>query len=118
MLTARDQGALDDVATAVTTLGRNAVFTARTCWRGRAGPAGGQRSAQHFGGLDILVNNAGAARRGDFLKLTDDDWEPGFGLEFFAQVRLCRAAWPMLKTAAARSLPSAALVRAPRSPTT
>jgi 3-oxoacyl-[acyl-carrier protein] reductase len=47
--------------------------------------------------LDILVNNAGAARRGDFFKLSDADWERGFGLKFFAQVKLSRAVWPMLK---------------------
>ena len=52
-----------------------------------------------FGRLDILVNNAGANRRGDFFALTDADWAAGFDLKFFAQVRLCRAAWPLLKEA-------------------
>src|SRR4029077_21254616 len=50
-----------------------------------------------FGGLDILVNNAGATKRGDFLTLTDADWEDGYALKFFAHVRLARAAWPLLK---------------------
>jgi len=49
-----------------------------------------------FGGLDILVNNAGATKRGDFLNLTDADWEDGYALKFFAHVRLARAAWPLL----------------------
>ena len=26
------------------------------------------------------------------------DWDAGFGLKFFAQVRLCRAVWPLLKS--------------------
>ena len=52
-----------------------------------------------FGRLDILVNNAGAERRGDFFEHTDADWEAGFDLKFFGQVRLCRAAWPLLKEA-------------------
>ena len=47
--------------------------------------------------LDILVNNAGSSRRGDFFTLTDADWDAGFDLKFFGQVRLCRAAWPLLK---------------------
>src|SRR5262249_58399186 len=47
--------------------------------------------------LDILVNNAGATKRGDFLALTDADWEDGYALKFFAHVRLARAAWPLLK---------------------
>ena len=37
------------------------------------------------------------SRRGDFFEQTDADWESGFALKFFAQVRLCRAAWPLLK---------------------
>jgi 3-oxoacyl-[acyl-carrier protein] reductase len=51
----------------------------------------------HFGHLDVLVNNAGATKRGDFLALTDVDWEDGFALKFFGGVRCCRAAWPHLQ---------------------
>lgn len=50
-----------------------------------------------FGQLDLLVNNAGATKRGDFLALTDADWEEGFGLKFYAAMRLSRAAWPFLR---------------------
>lgn len=53
-----------------------------------------------FGRLDILINNAGATRRGDFLTLTEDDWQDGFALKFFAHVRLSRAAWPLLQESA------------------
>src|SRR5262249_60843372 len=52
---------------------------------------------REFGGLDILINNAGATKRGDFLALTDADWEDGYALKFFAHVRRARAAWPLLK---------------------
>lgn len=50
-----------------------------------------------FGSIDIVVNNAGATRRGDFLRLTEEDWADGFALKFFGAVRLTRAAWPHLK---------------------
>ena len=50
-----------------------------------------------FGAIDIVVNNAGATRRGDFLELSEADWEDGFELKFFGAVRLTRAAWPYLK---------------------
>jgi NAD(P)-dependent dehydrogenase (short-subunit alcohol dehydrogenase family) len=50
-----------------------------------------------FGRLDILVNNAGATRRGDFLALTEEDWQDGFALKFHGYVRIIRAAWPHLK---------------------
>lgn len=49
-----------------------------------------------FGGIDIVVANAGATKRGDFLQLTDDDWQDGFALKFFGHMRLIRAAWPTL----------------------
>jgi 3-oxoacyl-[acyl-carrier protein] reductase len=51
---------------------------------------------RHYGRLDILVNNAGHTKRGDFFKLSDEDWQDGFALKFFAHVRLARAAWPLL----------------------
>lgn len=50
-----------------------------------------------FGGIDVVVNNAGATKRGNFLKLTEEDWADGFALKFFGTVRLIRAAWPYLK---------------------
>ncbi len=52
---------------------------------------------EHFGRLDTVVNNAGATKRGDFLELTDSDWEDGFALKFFGAMRLCRAAWSFLQ---------------------
>ena len=99
LLTARDRDALGKVADAIGQHGRKAEVHVADL-TGKDEPA---RLAsvveQRFGRLDILVNNAGASRRGDFFTQTDADWEAGFALKFFAQVRLCRAAWPMLKAA-------------------
>ena len=53
-----------------------------------------------FGAIDLLVNNAGATKRGDFLKLTDDDWHDGFALKFYGYMRCSRAAWPHLMKSA------------------
>lgn len=50
-----------------------------------------------FGRIDLLVNNAGATKRGDFLTLTDEEWQDGFALKFYAAMRLSRAAWPHLQ---------------------
>ena len=52
---------------------------------------------QSWGGLDILVTNAGAAPQGGFLELKDEDWAAGFGLKLFANLRLIKSIWPMLK---------------------
>src|SRR5262249_10217037 len=81
----------------IASLGRRAEVHAADL-RGEGEPEKLSETAKRlFGHLDILVNNAGASRRGDFFKQTDTDWRDGFALKFFAQVRLCRAAWPMLK---------------------
>ena len=96
MLTGRDQAALDEVVAEVAKLGRKAVYDTRDL-RETAAPAALAAATQRaFGRLDILVNNAGTTKRGDFLELTDADWEEGYALKFFAHVRLARAAWPML----------------------
>jgi NAD(P)-dependent dehydrogenase (short-subunit alcohol dehydrogenase family) len=51
---------------------------------------------EHFGRVDALVNNAGATVRGDFLDLTDAQWQDGFALKFYAAMRCARSAWPAL----------------------
>jgi 3-oxoacyl-[acyl-carrier protein] reductase len=52
---------------------------------------------EKFGKLDLLVNNAGATKRGDFLKLSDEEWTDGFALKFYGAMRLARAAWTHLQ---------------------
>jgi 3-oxoacyl-[acyl-carrier protein] reductase len=97
MLTGRDEKALDEVAAAVRDKRRKVAIAALDL-RADDAPARLVEVAQReFGGLDILINNAGTTKRGDFFALTDADWAEGFGLKFFAHVRLARAAWPLLK---------------------
>jgi 3-oxoacyl-[acyl-carrier protein] reductase len=99
MLTARDAAALEAVAQEIRARGRKAAVHAADLTADGA-PAGVVAAlTREFGRLDILVNNAGAAKRGHFLALSDQDWSDGFGLKFFAHVRLCRAAWPQLTAA-------------------
>jgi 3-oxoacyl-[acyl-carrier protein] reductase len=99
MLTGRDEAALREVVGEVEKRGRKAAF--ETADLRAEGAAAGLVDAakRRYGRLDILVNNAGTTKRGDFLTLTDADWQDGYALKFFAHVRLSRAAWPLLKDA-------------------
>lgn len=54
------------------------------------------RTIERCGRIDAVVNVAGATKRGDFLELTDADWQDGFALKLFGAMRLCREAWPHL----------------------
>ena len=94
VLVARSKDQLDEVAASclVDTLVHVADL------RDPAAPAAVVAAAiTHFGQIDLLVNNAGATRRGDFLLMTDADWDDGFALKFFGAVRLSRAAWVHLQ---------------------
>src|SRR5258707_2001850 len=97
MLTGRDARALEDVAQSIRGKGCKVAVRALDLRDPSAGGTLVEAVRREFGGLDILINNAGATKRGDFLALTDADWEDGYALKFFAHVRLARAAWPLLK---------------------
>ncbi len=97
MLTGRDENALEDAAGAIRTKGRRAATSTLDLREAGTTEKLMDHVKREFGGLDILVNNAGATKRGDFLELTDADWQDGYALKFFAHMRLARAAWPLLK---------------------
>jgi 3-oxoacyl-[acyl-carrier protein] reductase len=97
LLTGRDEEALGKVAAAITGKGRKATVKALDLRQPSAPAALVAAAREALGGLDILVNNAGTTKRGGFFELTDADWAEGYGLKFFAHVRLTRAAWPLLK---------------------
>jgi 3-oxoacyl-[acyl-carrier protein] reductase len=97
MLTGRDAPALDDVAGTIRAKGRRAAVTVLDLRERDAPDKLIAATRKEFGGLDILMNNAGATKRGDFLQLSDADWDDGYALKFFAHMRLARAAWPLLK---------------------
>lgn len=51
-----------------------------------------------YGGIDILINSAGArGAAGDFLTLTDDDWQETINTDLMGAVRVCRAFIPQLQ---------------------
>ena len=98
MLTGRDAAALRESAQAIAAVGAEVRSVVAELRDAQAPAALIEAVKRDFGRLDILVNNAGATKRGDFLALTDADWQDGFALKFFAHMRLVRAAWPLLKS--------------------
>jgi len=97
MLTGRDKAALDETAAAIRGKGGRTAIAVLDLREADAPAKLVKEVKRAFGGLDILINNAGATKRGDFLELTDADWQDGYALKFFAHMRLARAAWPLLK---------------------
>jgi 3-oxoacyl-[acyl-carrier protein] reductase len=99
MLTGRDEAALREVVGEIEKRGRKAAVETTDLRVEGAAAALVDAAKRRYGRLDVLVNNAGTTKRGDFLALTDADWQDGYALKFFAHVRLSRAAWPLLKEA-------------------
>jgi len=97
VVAARDQALLESAVKEIEGTGRKGLAVACDLRLPESGAKVVEAAVAKFGRLDILVNNAGATKRGDFLALTDDDFQDGFALKYFGAVRLTRAAWPHLK---------------------
>ncbi|HSN19136.1 MAG TPA: SDR family oxidoreductase [Usitatibacter sp.] len=52
------------------------------------------RAHQAFGRIDILVNSIGSAKLGDFLQLTEEDWQASLALKLHGIIRCCREVVP------------------------
>ncbi|HEY0233669.1 MAG TPA: SDR family NAD(P)-dependent oxidoreductase [Afipia sp.] len=97
ILVARDKEALEIVAREVRTFGRKAVVVSGDLSTNEFPREVADIAAKTFSKIDILVNNAGATKRGNFLELSDADWDDGFRLKLLGAVKMCRMFWPHLK---------------------
>lgn len=98
VLAARNEALLGEVAGEIARMDRRAIVCPVDLREPEAPGKAVEMAIAAFGRLDVVVNNAGATKRGDFLTLTEEDWSDGFALKFFGAVRLCRAAWPHLRS--------------------
>lgn len=97
-LTGRDGDKLAQVAGAIAEIsGRRPAIHAGDLSQPESSAAAVDAAIAAFGRLDLLVNCAGDTKRGDFLKLTEEDWQSGFEVKFHGYVRMTRAAWPHLR---------------------
>ena len=58
-----------------------------------------QHAVTALGGLDIVVHNAGGPPSGEFLSMTDAQWQKAFDQNLMSLVRLVSAAVPEMKKA-------------------
>ncbi len=63
-----------------------------------------EKTLATFGGLDILIANAGGPPAGPFESFDDEIWRQAVDLSFLSQVRLIRAALPLLRRSHAASV--------------
>jgi NAD(P)-dependent dehydrogenase (short-subunit alcohol dehydrogenase family) len=56
-----------------------------------------QAVATRLGGIDILVNTIGNAAGGNFLELTEEEWEGSLAIKLLGQIRCCRAVIPLMR---------------------
>ena len=97
-LTARDRAKLETTASAIgKESGRRTVIHAGDLNDIEASGAAVAAVTKALGRLDIVVNCAGDTKRGDFLDLSDQDWQDGFSVKMHGYVRMTRAAWPHLQ---------------------
>lgn len=96
-LTARGNEELNTTCEELRTLTSEVRATAPDLTEAHAAQELAAEISQTWRGLDILVTNAGAAPQGSFLELSDDDWSTGFGLKLFANLRVVKRTWPLLK---------------------
>jgi 3-oxoacyl-[acyl-carrier protein] reductase len=100
LLLARHPQTLVDTATRIADTTGRAVAWEAADLSTQAGIHQAATSAKSlFPHLNVLINNAGATVRGSLFEVSDEDWQDGFNLKFYAPVRLTRALWPMLMDA-------------------
>lgn len=97
-ISARTASELDQHAAAIrSATGADVLAVPADCTDPKSVDALVERVARHFGRIDILVNSIGAARAGDFLRLSEDDWQQSLALKLMGQIRVARAVLPHMQ---------------------
>ena len=96
LLTARNEGALDEAATALSATGAEAATLALDVTAPDAGERAVAECERRFGAVDVVVNNAGTSASRPLEELTDDEWEAQWRLNVMAPLRMMRAAAPRM----------------------
>ena len=60
-----------------------------------------ESAVKHFGGLDIVVHNAGGPPAGEFVSMSEAQWQKAFDQNMLSLVRMVHAAVPEMRRAGA-----------------
>ena len=97
VLNARNASALEETAHECEAHGVRVVQVVADLFDPEAAPFVAARALEELGRIDILVNNAGGGGAAVRLhKVTNDDWQRGFELNFFSCVRITNACLPVM----------------------
>lgn len=95
---ARERAALDETAAAIQAqTDRRPVVIVADCTRPVDVADMVYVAADRLGGLDLLVNSIGAAKGGNFLEITEREWEESLALKLLGQIRCCRGVLPIMR---------------------
>jgi 3-oxoacyl-[acyl-carrier protein] reductase len=94
---AREQKVLGEAAAQIAKQGREPLALA--CDGADSGSVARmmQTVADRVGGIDSLVNTIGNAAGGNFLNLTDEEWDDSLSIKLYGQIRCCRSAIPFMR---------------------
>jgi len=97
VVNARNVDALAATALEAEAHGVRVVQVAADLFDPAAAPLIAERALEELGRIDVLVNNMGGSGNPTRLhKLTNDDWQQGFELNFFSSVRTTAACLPAM----------------------
>lgn len=97
VLAARNASALDDVASAIRSLGSEPLCIPLDLSEAQAAQRLVRSTLDRFGSIDALLNIAGAVPQTDLFEMTDEQWKTGMELKLHGARRLTIEAWNALK---------------------
>jgi 3-oxoacyl-[acyl-carrier protein] reductase len=92
----RDQAACEEVASKIRDLGAEAMIEMCDIGDREKAQAMAKSAIDRFGSVDVLVNNAAMRPSGNFLEITEEEWQQVMDTNFYSTFHLARACLPAM----------------------